>query len=227
MRAFNSDHSGQGGFTLAEMLVSVAIIGLIMAGLLSVWMSGNTAYLTGANQVEAQENARMALERMTQEIRGAGYDPRCNPPVVPCINPIEGPTVDTTPAVTSFMVQSDLNADGDIVDTFNPPGVCNPNTPGEQIVYALNVATGQLMRNGNDGCGNLPLIGGVQALTFTYFDANGAQLNVPPNPVPAASVPLIRSIQINLTTQPQNLPGSWQSGQVAVVMNDLIRLRNR
>ena len=67
----------QRGFTLTELLVACALIGLVMAGLFSMLQSGQQTYLTGTNQVEAQQALRLALLRMTNEIRDAGYCPTC------------------------------------------------------------------------------------------------------------------------------------------------------
>ena len=61
----------QRGFTLAELLVVIAILGLMLAGLVTVQMSGQTTYLIGAHRVEAQQNARVALELMVRELRSA------------------------------------------------------------------------------------------------------------------------------------------------------------
>ena len=61
----------QRGFTLAELLVVIAILGLMLAGLLAIQMSGQTTYLIGAHRVEAQQNARVALELMIRELRSA------------------------------------------------------------------------------------------------------------------------------------------------------------
>ena len=65
----------QRGFTLTELLVACALIGLVMAGLFSMLQSGQQTYLTGTNQVEAQQALRLALLRMTNEIRDAGLLP--------------------------------------------------------------------------------------------------------------------------------------------------------
>jgi type II secretory pathway pseudopilin PulG len=59
------------GFTLAELLVSAAIMGLVMAGVFVVQRGGQQAYLLGSNRVETQQNARVALELMTRELRSA------------------------------------------------------------------------------------------------------------------------------------------------------------
>ena len=59
------------GFTLAELLIVVAILAFIMAGLFTLQQQGQTAYLIGASRVEVQQNARIALDSMMNDIRGA------------------------------------------------------------------------------------------------------------------------------------------------------------
>jgi type II secretory pathway pseudopilin PulG len=57
------------GFALVDLLVSLAILGLVLAGLLILQQQGQTAYLMGAARVEAQQSARTALDLFTHEIR--------------------------------------------------------------------------------------------------------------------------------------------------------------
>ncbi len=61
----------QRGFSLAELLIVIAILGLMLSGLLAVQMQGQKAYLIGSHRVEAQQNARVALELMARELRSA------------------------------------------------------------------------------------------------------------------------------------------------------------
>ena len=61
----------QRGFTLAELLVVTAVMGVVMAGVFVVQRGGQQAYLLGSNRVETQQNARVALELMTRELRSA------------------------------------------------------------------------------------------------------------------------------------------------------------
>ena len=61
----------QRGFTLAELLIVVAILGMMLAGIVSVQMQGQQAYLIGSHRVEAQQNGRIALELMVRELRSA------------------------------------------------------------------------------------------------------------------------------------------------------------
>jgi prepilin-type N-terminal cleavage/methylation domain-containing protein len=198
MRIVSHARADQRGFTLAELLVAIAVVGLIMTGLLTFMMSGNQTYLTGSNQIEAQQAARVALARMVREIRGAGYNPTGAPACPPAIScPIVGAPGFGNPANTALMIQNDLDGDG----TFE-----------EQIAYTLNGT--DLQRQGQT------IVGGIQALAFTYLDENGVEL-VPAQPQN------IRSVQIVLTTQPENQPATWQTGRVSVTMSDQVRLRNR
>jgi len=59
------------GFTLAELLVACAIIGFVMAGIFTLQQQGQSAYLWGSARVEVQQNARLALDLMTRELRSA------------------------------------------------------------------------------------------------------------------------------------------------------------
>ncbi|HEX9548858.1 MAG TPA: prepilin-type N-terminal cleavage/methylation domain-containing protein [Acidimicrobiales bacterium] len=61
----------QRGFTLAELLIVIAVLGVMLAGLLAVQMQGQQSYLIGSHRVEAQQNARVALEMMIRELRSA------------------------------------------------------------------------------------------------------------------------------------------------------------
>jgi prepilin-type N-terminal cleavage/methylation domain-containing protein len=61
----------QRGFTLAELAVVTAVIGVIMAGVFVIQMEGEQAYLLGSSRVETQQNARVALDLMTRELRSA------------------------------------------------------------------------------------------------------------------------------------------------------------
>jgi prepilin-type N-terminal cleavage/methylation domain-containing protein len=59
------------GFTLAELLVAMAMTGLVMAAVFVLQREGEQAYLLGSSRVEAQQNARSALDLMTRELRSA------------------------------------------------------------------------------------------------------------------------------------------------------------
>ncbi len=61
----------QRGFSLTELLVVCAVLGLLMAGLLVIQSGGISAYVIGSSRVAAQQNGRVALEMMVRELRSA------------------------------------------------------------------------------------------------------------------------------------------------------------
>jgi prepilin-type N-terminal cleavage/methylation domain-containing protein len=204
------------GFTLAELLVVCAVAGLVLGGISMILIEGHQVYLVGSSQVEAQQAVRAALERMAQDIQGAGYDPKGfagqlpqpqpPPPLLPCPwNPIVGASPGFgVPTATSLTVQNDNNGDGCI-------------QAAERVWYNLS---GRDLQRQDFSVDAVPLtfIGGVQALTFTYLDIDGNA---------TADTTRIRSVDITLTTQPERLASIWQAGRVSVTMRDRVRLRNR
>lgn len=201
------------GFTLTEMLISMAVIALILGGLLTLQLVGQETYLTGSNQVAAQESARIGLQRMIAEVRGAGTDPT---------GALSAPapvwTRITGASTTAFAIQNDWNASGTIstATTFtDSSGVVH----GEQILYQLSGTTLQRQEFGIDATPQT-LIDGVDALTFTYFDVNNAAIGNP-----GANTSLIRTIGITLRTRPPNQNVNTQ-GRTWVTMDDRARIRN-
>lgn len=61
----------QRGFSLIEMMVAVVILGLIILALVTFFTGGTKAWVAGQSQLEAQRNARQAMDRMVREIREA------------------------------------------------------------------------------------------------------------------------------------------------------------
>lgn len=61
----------QRGFSLAELLVVTAVLGLVLSAVILLQQKGQQLYTFGSNRVEAQQNARVALELITRELRSA------------------------------------------------------------------------------------------------------------------------------------------------------------
>jgi len=59
----------QRGFSLIEMMVVVVILGLIVLGLVTFFTGGAKSWVAGQSQLQAQRNARQAIDRMVREIR--------------------------------------------------------------------------------------------------------------------------------------------------------------
>jgi len=63
----------QRGFSLIELMVVVVILGIIVLGLVTFFTGGAKSWVAGQSQLEAQRNARQAMDRMVREIREADY----------------------------------------------------------------------------------------------------------------------------------------------------------
>lgn len=59
----------ESGFSLAELLVAFAVLALVLAAATTIHRSVLQAYVTGSNNTEVQQNARVALERIARDLR--------------------------------------------------------------------------------------------------------------------------------------------------------------
>jgi len=59
------------GFSLIELMVVVVVLSLIVLGLVSFFTGGVRSWITGQGQLQAQRNARQAIDMMVREIREA------------------------------------------------------------------------------------------------------------------------------------------------------------
>jgi prepilin-type N-terminal cleavage/methylation domain-containing protein len=142
------------GVSLPELLVSLALLGLVLACAFGALNGAVRAFGWGGGRVEAQQSARVALERMTSELREAGYDPKGAgiPPIVVA-----------EPARVTF--QRDQNGNG-VVDATR-----------ERVTFVLRSGEGTLRRDA--GGGAQPVIDGVRSFRLTYFDASGRPIADP------------------------------------------------
>jgi type IV pilus assembly protein PilW len=72
-KTFGSKH--QAGFTLTEVMISLALAGIVMGAVYSAFQSQQSTYKTQDQVAEMQQNVRAGLHLMVQEIMEAGYDP--------------------------------------------------------------------------------------------------------------------------------------------------------
>ena len=79
------------GFSLIELMVVVSILALIILGLVSLFSGGIRSYVSGDSQLEAQRNARQAMDFMVRELRHGRRVLNCNPHSIEVqIPPIDG-----------------------------------------------------------------------------------------------------------------------------------------
>ena len=232
MRTWAWRGRGEGGFTLMELLIATAILGLVMAGLLGFLTASRNAYTRGSSTVDLQQNLRVALDRMGKEIREAGYHPQppdtstltCPPGAVGGLYPNGGGTNEPCwffypvigQASAALTLQYDWDGNG-IINTaskVNDPVNCPTGMAacrGEQVTYSL-VGSQLMRREIFVDAAAVPVADGISALTFTYLkDDNTA----------AASQEDIRSVQIVIQASSTATPPT------TITMMDQIRLRTR
>lgn len=147
------------GFSLLETLVSVAIFSTVSIAILQLYTTMQTTMSRGELKTDLQQNARVGLDRMVQEIRMAGYDPNGFIPQV--TTPPKAPIRAASSGCFSFL--ADVSGTGT-----------------DQITYDFD-ATGKTLRRRGDNwnLGTKDFSGGsaqpqaesVNLLTFTYYDA--------------------------------------------------------
>lgn len=203
--------SNERGFTLAEMLVVCAIVGLVMASLLGLVMAGQQAYWFGTTQVDAQQTVRVAIERMVKEVREAGYYPR-NPDTTSCAVPPCYPfnAIGTGATSSTLTLQYDWSGDGTSAASGTVTDPILNAARGERVTYSFSSGTLTRQETGVDGT-PLTLATGISALAFSYFDEDGLATTTPAD---------IRTVAISVTAQTAN-KGAY------VTMTDRVRLRNR
>jgi type IV pilus assembly protein PilW len=214
------------GFTLTELLVACAMIGVVMAGLFSILQTGQQSYLAGSNQVEAQQALRLALLRVTGEIREAGYCPTCGSGTPP-FSAITGPTAGSAPSASGFTLQSDWDGSAAISTgtvtqvVMGSTGTTTNVTRGEQVIYTYSSGTLQRREMGVDAS-PVTVASNLSSLSFTYLDADGVAFT--PTTTTQTN---IRTIVVNAVGQPPDQPTAASAGRVYVAMTDSVRLRNR
>lgn len=204
----------QRGFTLTELLVVCALVGLVMAGVVALLMSGNQAYTSGINTIDAQQAARMGLARIVTDLREAGYCPTKAPTATACPW-ASNPDAFTVATATSITAQYDWDSTGAIT-TGTVTDIRTGLARGEQVGYRLTGTNLERMETGVSPSWTT-MASGVQSLSLTYFDQNGASTATPAS---------VRSVVITMTVN-ANPSAAVALGKRQVTMTARVKLRNR
>ncbi len=184
----NQCHQGQKGFSLAELLIVIALLSVLMsiAGQILVQVQGG--YVSQNQLMEAQHYAMAAMDTLSRLIRQAGNDPQRIDFV-----PLD-PDPDGNGVWDSIHIRSDWNPpDGLLDDTYEDIIFSTQN--GTLFVQELGQAPTQFL---ND----------IESVTFSYFDSENN-----PIPDPAATPNSIAYIRFDLEIQPQGSPSrTFSSG---------------
>jgi prepilin-type N-terminal cleavage/methylation domain-containing protein len=191
------------GFTLAELLVAIAVVGLLMSALFVTLFQGQSAFLFGSTRAEIQQNARLSLSKMVEELRTGSS--------VTALTP-----VGAVPTSITFQFV-------DYCPGPNPP--VTETSVSVTVTYTLPLNSTDLQRNQSAGaCPGAPplpaqpetLVGGVTSLTFRGFDQNNNPTIAPPN---------VFAVQVSVTTQPERQIANTANQRA--VFEDRVKLRNK
>lgn len=139
------------GFTISELLVAMAISGIVMATLYSTYYSQQRSYTTQEQVADMQQNLRAAFYFIERDIRKAGCNPTGNAYVG--IQTADPATIRVTTDIT------DASGTGD------PDGYATG--PDEDVTYYLN--SGNLVRNSDTEI----IAENIEALDFVYLTESG------------------------------------------------------
>jgi prepilin-type N-terminal cleavage/methylation domain-containing protein len=105
-----SGRRSEGGFTLLELLVSLALLSMVLGGVAGLLIQNSKINRAEQMSAEIQSNARSCLSMIVQTLRTAGWDPR-NAGFAAVV-------LDPSPSNTNnyLEVLADLNEDGDTTD---------------------------------------------------------------------------------------------------------------
>lgn len=185
-RSRNSRQDFATGFSLVEMMVSVAIIVLLMSAVFPFLFQSQKKYQDNQVVSEANQSARAAMEVMTQEIGQAGYNPNfttaktsnnavavsSNPQCVTLsdlsqINPGDWLTVDTGPNYEVIQVLSTSNVSGTPCSSANQIDAVflmshnGSVTPFPVISYKMPYGSGILQATGTSNDQRLEFFGDI------------------------------------------------------------------
>lgn len=147
------------GFSLVELLIAMAVGMVVLASMYSVFTIQNKTFANQEQLVEAQQNARAAMDMMAREIRMAGYNPTGGTPKPGVV----------TAGANSITFTMDIT---NTVGTGSPDGLTDG--PNEYITYDLYDSDGvqALGRRSTSGANRQPVAENISALGFTYGTGN-------------------------------------------------------
>jgi type IV pilus assembly protein PilW len=188
-------------FTLLELLIALAISGVVMAGIYSAYYSQQKSYITQEQVAAMQQELRAAMYIMQREIRMAGCDPigsagagiqTANANAITFTLDITGGESDGKDNDTDGSVdEADENrfSDGSCDDT------------NENITYSLYTANGIQKLGRDTGGGNQPVAENIDALDFVYLDEDNNILDDDGSGNVTTSIASVRSVQITMVAR--------------------------
>lgn len=188
------------GFTLVELMITLAMTGIIVTAVYSMYRIQNKSYQTQEQVTIMQQNIRSAIYSMVSEIRMAGYDP----------------TFDTNAGMTTATVGR-VSFTGDLDGSGALGGV------NEAITYGLDPAgdtdgdgivdVGAATTLGRDTGGGFQAVAeGIQAIEFLYTLSDDSTTTS----VGASQLSSIKSVTISILATAAVADRKYTNGNVYI-----------
>jgi len=175
------------GFTLVELMVALALSGLVIAAVYKTLSSQQRVYTAQEQVVSTQQELRAGMEYVVRDLRMAGY----NPHSIESTFGVSAADDDTITFATDY--------DGDGIRNITPPTV--KTDPKVELISYVCSSAGLERRENNVAYSDATpstygylLADNVVALDLVYLDRNGAVL---------APLPLTSSTQLASITAVQ------------------------
>lgn len=186
----------QSGFTLAEILVAMAVLGFVMLGVTSVYLSNQRAYERGQSQMSTHQNARVGIEMLARELRMAGFDPQGQ------IALQASPTTFQTATANSLTFLADVSGD-DTLDRVTYRVV------GDRLIRDISSWDGTSFPTPTAG----EVASGLSGLSFGYSDAADAAMAAP---VTGTSRWDIRRVTVDVQTTESTVNGPQETYDLTI-----------
>ncbi|NLV96695.1 MAG: type II secretion system protein [Desulfovibrionales bacterium] len=193
------------GFTLVELLVTMAIMGLIVAGIYNLFDVHNRMAAKQEETTLMQQELLSLMVMMSDELRMCGFTANASAKDAKTFGFAHRPGAndpDSRRITSTTQIYCTLDGLGN--------GIINEGGNGssaDHVAYALNVngagnpdtssAHRNIVKKYYTGAANMrwqPAATNIRELNFTYFDVDGVEITNP-----SANLNEIRSIQINAT----------------------------
>lgn len=193
------------GFTLIEILISLVILGFVLAGVMTLF-TRTTNYNTSQEMlVNVSRDLRAAKLLMVDEIRSAACDPYNK---IPIGFQDDSDDMMNTDANSIHFTRDIDNDDND--QFYEPDG--DADDPNEDIAYYRVNAGGAILNVGdntrgtlvrNTGGGGQPIANNITNLQFQYYDSNNNLID-PATMTSKVALGRIRTVEVILSGQVEN-----------------------
>lgn len=178
-----------GGFTLIEMMVSMAISLVILAAIAKTFTVQTRQNSAEEQLGQMQQNVRGALDLMVREIQMAKYDPMGTA--------FPAGIYGVTHSSSQLEIKSDIVDGNGTIDT--------SSGSVEDIIYAYDSVNLRITRKLGSGGTAETLADNITAFSFGYYDANGSPVTS------VANSDDIRKVTISITAKTSKPDPSYAS----------------